>query len=325
MDHPSQARLPARAPGEDWLIGAIDGHVHACPHINARRLDVLQAVRQAAAAGMAGIGLMDNFANSSGLAALAMRELGHLGVEVWGGLIMEPPAGGVTAEAVRIALDYGYGGGSKGARFISFPTHHTRHVARQESRSAAHVERCFHVPECGPLPDPLPEILERVAAHDAVLNLGHLSDAEYIRLAEAAGSAGVRRLLVPSNHVSVQTIETLTRFNVYFEFSFFFVSHATQVGLTHVDAERHRIAAAPLDMLIGLIRAAPPDRIILSSDAGSALLPPPVESLRCFLMLLNAAGLSGEELVPMIRDNPARLFRFAQQPQCGPDARRSTL
>ena len=54
-------------------------------------------MRDAAAAGMRAIGLMDNFANSSGLAALANRELGHLGVDVFGGLIMEPPAGGVSA------------------------------------------------------------------------------------------------------------------------------------------------------------------------------------------------------------------------------------
>ncbi len=83
-------------PGMDLLVDAVDCHVHACPHINARSVDVFQAVRAAAAAGMRGIGLMDNFANSSGLAALARRELCDLGVEVFGGLIMEPPAGGVT-------------------------------------------------------------------------------------------------------------------------------------------------------------------------------------------------------------------------------------
>ncbi len=139
---------------------------------------------------MAGLGLMDNFANSSGLAALAMRELGDLGVDVWGGLIMEPPAGGVSADVARIALAYGYGPGS-GARFLSLPTHHTRHVARQEHRSPAHVEACFHVPESGPLPDPLPEILDLAAAHDVVFNLGHVSDVEAVQLAEAAKARGV--------------------------------------------------------------------------------------------------------------------------------------
>ena len=126
------------SPGSDLLRGAIDCHVHACPHINDRSIDVFDAVRDAAAAGMRAIGLMDNFANSSGLAALAKRQLGELDVDVWGGLIMEPPAGGVTAEAVRIALKLGYGEGT-GARFISLPTHHTRHIATIEKRSAAYI------------------------------------------------------------------------------------------------------------------------------------------------------------------------------------------
>ena len=62
------------------LRGAVDSHVHCAPHINARTVTVFDAVRDAAAAGLAGLGIMDVFANTSGFAALAMRELGHLGV-----------------------------------------------------------------------------------------------------------------------------------------------------------------------------------------------------------------------------------------------------
>lgn len=100
--------LPAGTPGMQYLVGAVDCHIHAPPHINGRSVNVFEAVRQAAAAGMRAIGLMDNFCNSAGYAALAMSELGHLGVEVFGGLIMQPVAGGVTAQAARTALDYGY-------------------------------------------------------------------------------------------------------------------------------------------------------------------------------------------------------------------------
>jgi hypothetical protein len=298
------------APGMELLAGAVDCHVHACPHINGRRLDVFEAVRDAAAAGMAGLGLMDNFANSSGLAALALRELGVLGVDVWGGLIMEPPAGGVSAEAARIALAYGYGPGM-GARFLSLPTHHTRHTARQESRSPAYVESCFHVPETGSLSDPLPEIFDLAAAHDVVLNLGHVSDPEAIRLAEAAKARGVKRVLSPANHCSVGAVSELVSCGACVEFSFFFVSHATTIGLTHVDAEKHQIAAASIHDMVARIKAAPPDRVILSSDCGVSLLPPPVEGLREFILLLEAAGLSRDVLQPMINENPKRLFRVS--------------
>ena len=134
-------------PGMELVEGAVDNHVHACPHLNARSVTVFGAARQAAAAGMRAIGLMDNFCNSAGYAALAMRELADLGIEVFGGLIMEPQAGGIALEAVEAALGYGYG--RAGARFVSLPTHHTRHMARIEGRSPAYVEACFAAPERG--------------------------------------------------------------------------------------------------------------------------------------------------------------------------------
>ena len=183
-------------PGSDLIVDAVDNHIHACPHLNERSVDVFQATREAAAAGMRAIGLMDNFANSAGYAALAMRELGHLGVEVFGGIILEPPAGGVNAEAVQIALGYGYDDGT-GARFVSLPTHHTRNIARQEGRSPNYIEGCFHVPESGDLPDPLPEIIDLVCEADAVLNTGHVSGPEAVRLVEAAQRRGAERILAP--------------------------------------------------------------------------------------------------------------------------------
>jgi len=314
---PADPATRLRPPGHDLLVGAVDCHVHACPHINARRLDAFQAVREAAAAGMIGLGLLDNFGNSSGFAALAGRELGHLGVDVWGGLIMEPRAGGVSADAVRTALAYGYGPGT-GARFISFPTHHTRHTAQIEGRSPVHVAGCFHLPASGPLPDPIPAILDQVAAADVVLNLGHLSDSETVRLAEAALDRGVRRLLAPAAHLGIDTVRALAALGVSVEFSFFSVSHATAVGLTHVDAERHRILASPLDQVVESICAVAPGQVILSSDAGVALLPPPVESLRCFLLLLEEAGLARGLLRPMVNDNPRRLFGITATGDGGP-------
>ncbi len=294
-------------PNADLLVGAMDNHVHACPHINARSLDVFDAVEDAAAAGMVALGLMDNFAPTSGYAALARRRLGHLGVDVFGGLIMEPPAGGVSAEAVRASLAYGYAPGD-GARFISLPTHHTRHIAEQEGRSPAYLEGCLAIPDAGPLPDPLPEILDLVAGADVVLNTGHLSGPEAVRVVEAARAAGVTRILVPSSHYDGRTVAEVVRLGGVAEFSFFFVSHATQVGLTHVDAAANTVAPVALADMAERIAAAGPDAAILSSDCGVGVLPPPAEGLREFLVLLQHAGVPRDHLRAMVRDTPRRLF-----------------
>jgi hypothetical protein len=294
--------------GADLIKSAVDCHVHACPHINGRSISVFDAVRNAAAAGMRAIGLMDNFANSSGYAALAMRELGHLGVEVFGGLIMEPPAGGISAESVKIALNYGYGP-KTGARFISLPTHHTRNIARQEGRSPLYIEACLEIPERGDLPGDLARIIDLVAERDAVLNTGHISGREAIRLVEIARGRGVNRILVPSSYYTTEEVRALADLGAFTEHSFFFVSHATQAGLTHVDSEKHTVTQVQAPRMVELIRAADPERCILSSDCGVYLLPPPHEGLREFLLLLESCGLARDDLRRMAADNPASLFK----------------
>jgi hypothetical protein len=152
-------------------------------------------------------------------------------------------------------------------------------------------------------------ILDLVAEHDVVLNTGHVSAPEALRLATEARRRGVRRVLVPANGYPASAVGALAEAGALAEFSFFFLTHATRVGLTHVDAEAHRAPQVDLDAVVAAIRAATPDRVVLSSDCGVSLLPPPVEGLREFLLLLAHTGFTEAELRRMVADNPARLFR----------------
>lgn len=299
--------MPHAMPGMQHLEGAMDCHVHCAPHLNGRSVNAFEAVRQAAAAGMRAIGIMCNFQNSSGLAALANDELGHLGCEAFGGLIMQPTAGGVTLEAARTALGYGYGPGT-GARFVSLPTHHTRMVAEREGRSPAFLETTFHVPENGRVPDPVPAIMELCAERDAVFDCGHVSGREAVALAGEAQRRGVVRLRTHGSRFSEDEIRAIVALGGYVEFSFFVLTHATQVALTHVDQEKHRITVTTtIQDFSPRIRAAG-DRAILSSDAGVFLLPPPVEAFREYLLLVESEGFDAAAIRRMVRDNPAALF-----------------
>lgn len=295
-----------------FLRGAVDGHVHACPHLNARRLDALQAADEAEAAGMTGLGLMDNFSNSAVLAALVRRARPDSAVDIFGGLIMEPPAGGVSLEAVKAALGSGYGP-NQGARFISLPTHHTQHVARQENRSHTHIESCLAIAQTGALPAPLPEILDLVAQAGIALNTGHISADEALRVVEQAKAAGVERILVPVNGYKPDAVTALVAAGAIAELSFFFVSHATEAGLTHVDTQRHTIPRATAPQMAALAQAAGPGKLVLSSDCGVFLLPPPVEGLRCFVLLLEACGVPQSILMPAITSTPAWLFQIGNK------------
>jgi hypothetical protein len=295
----------------DLVAGAIDSHIHCCPHINARTVTVFDAVRQAARARMRAIGLMDVFANTSGLAALAGRELGHLGVEVFGGVILEPYVGGLSVASVEAALSMGYGPGT-GARFVSLPCHHTKFVARSEGRGPAYVDACLGIPPDGNLPDPLPEIIDRCVAADVVFNTGHLSGAEALRVVSAARRRGATRVLVPASYLDSDTAEEIASEGAYLEFGFFVMSHATQVGQTMIDKEKHRFPLVQLSAVAETIRRVGPERVILSSDSGSYVLPPPVETFRELMVMVRSEGFEDDAIRLMTVHNAARLFRVGE-------------
>jgi predicted TIM-barrel fold metal-dependent hydrolase len=117
--------------------------------------------------------------------------------------------------------------------------------------------------------------------------------------------------LCPANYFTPDDARALTALGACVEFSFFFVTHATQVGLTHVDAEKHQVDPVTLPRLIELIAAVPPELVVLSGDCGVSVLPPPVEGLREFLWSLKLSGVSEATLRRAVGDNPARLFRLA--------------
>ena len=69
-----------------------------------------------------------------------------------------------------------------------------------------------------------------------------------------------------------------------------------------------------------LIRAAGPERTVVSGDCGVYVLPPPVEGLREFLLMLQSARFTDEELRRMVAENPAALFKV-QTPAPGGSGR----
>jgi hypothetical protein len=164
------------------------------------------------------------------------------------------------------------------------------------------------IPDGEPIPDALLEIFDLIAAADVVLNTGHLSGAEVVRVCETAFSRGVTKVVSPSSHLSVEEARTICSLGAYCEFSFFVLSHATQVSQTMVDAEKHRASSVSLETVAALIDAVRPERTVLSSDSGAFILPPPVEAFREFLLMIQSAGYSDDEIRMMSSVNPEQLF-----------------
>ena len=290
----------------ELLKGSIDNHIHCCPHINKRSTDIFEVVKKAEQLKMHAIGLMDNFSNTSGYASLVKKNLPKIKLKIFGGLIMEPPSGGVNYENAKISLNYSYFG-NDGAKFISFPTHHTRHIAKLEKRKKNYIKNCFYVPDSGPTTE-TKKILGLIAKKNVVLNTGHLSAKETINLVKYAKKIGVKKILVPSNTFNLKTISKLRKYKVKFEFSYFFISKATDVPLTHVDGEKHKIHGTNENFLKLLIKTASPKNVILSSDCGVSILPKPHIGFSKFINQIIKLGFSKKEIEYMIKINPKKLF-----------------
>ena len=292
----------------ELLKGSVDNHIHCCPHINKRSTNIFEVIKKAEQLKMHAVGLMDNFSNTSGYASLVKKYLPKLKLKVFGGLIMEPPSGGVSYENAKISLNYSYFQ-NDGAKFISFPTHHTRHIAKLEKRKKNYIKNCFHVPDTGPTQETM-KILELIAQKNIVMNTGHLSAKETINLVKCAKKIGVKKILIPSNTFNLTTITKLKKFRPKFEFSYFFISKATDIPLTHVDGEKHKIQGTNEKLLKILIKTAGPKNVILSSDCGVSILPKPHIGFSNFINHIQKLGFSKKEIEYMIKINPKKLFNL---------------
>jgi hypothetical protein len=128
-------------------------------------------------------------------------------------------------------------------------------------------------------------------------------------VAEAAAVRGCTRMLVPAGYLTRDEAEAVAAAGAYLEYSFFVFSHATDVPQTMIDAEHHRFARADLARAVEIIGAVGAERVVISSDSGSLVLPPPVEALREFVLVLAGNGVDAADLRRMIGANPAALFK----------------
>ena len=291
------------------LEGRYDNHIHCCPHINARSLNLHDAVEDAEREKMIAIGLMDNFSVTSGYASLMNSIFRNFQVKVFGGLIMEPYTGGVNPENLQALMKYSYGDFDQVFKFVSFPTHHTQFVAKQEKRNDEYVNSCFSLNDLKKVNKDVLKILDIIANNKLVLNTGHLSDVESINLINLAKNHGIKKILVPANHLAKETlIEINSVTKVFFEFSYFFISEATRIPLTHIDGEKHIIHGLEKKKLSELIQAAKTENIILSSDCGVSVLPRPVDGLKIFIYEILKLGFTIRDIDRMTKTNPQKLF-----------------
>lgn len=285
---------------ERLLVGAIDLHCHSGPSVMARRVDHIEATLEAEAAGMRGILFKEHYQDTSAFLPMIRRLHPDLRIEVMSGIVLNCAVGGFNPWAVDHAL-------AMGARVVWMPTvsaaNHIRFAFRKSilpTRSKLLKQEAMSVLDSrGQIIDPVKQVLDVMAAHDAVLAGGHLHVSEQFPLFEEAASRGVMRRYV--NHptyqiaASLADIRDLASMGVMMEHS----------ACMFIDCDSRFFE---VDHLQELIEAAGPEMTLIGSDLGQTKNPQtPVQGFREIISAMIDLGHGDAAIRAMVGGNAARL------------------
>lgn len=286
------------------LDGAIDLHCHSGPSPFPRRIDHVEAARQAESVRMRAI-VVKSHHHSTVMDVRAMAaQLRGCTTQVFGGIALNEQVGGLNPSAVDLALKLG-------GKIVWFPTisasRHIDHVRAhpdvkfpQSTVALRPVAPIDVLTPSGDLRPEVHEILKIIAEAGAVLTGGHMAPDQIAAVLEAARKAGITRLLV--NHPEY-VIEADRQEVVRYAEAGAIIEHS----LCMYDDASTFYHWKP-DVLKGWIDLVGADRTSLGSDLGQVDNPLPIESFRKILDRLHDCGVSEADLRKMVRDNPARLL-----------------
>lgn len=284
----------AQAPADDAILrGAIDIHVHSDPDNVPRSVDGLEAAAQARAAGMRAIVLKNHYDPTAGLALLARKAAP--GLEVFGGVDLNLPVGGMNAAAVEHLTKINGGWG----RIVWMSTFDAENQVRYSKENRPFVS----VARGGALLPETKAVIAAIARGRLVLATGHTSPAEALLLLREGRAQRVAQMVVthamnPPVLMTVADMRTAAAQGAFVEF----VSGSlTEAG-----------AAERIDRYADAIRQIGPEHCILSSDLGQKANPLPSVGFAAFIRTLQAKGFSARDLDRMTKQNPATLLGLSR-------------
>lgn len=280
-------------PRAQALNGAIDIHVHSFPDNALRSIDVFEAATLARASGMRGLVLKNHYDQTAGYAYLVRKAIP--GIEVFGGIDLNLPAGGMNPHAVEhmTALSGGFG------KMVWMSTFDAENQVKYSRENRPFVS----VSKNGELLQATREVVRVIAKHQLVLASGHVSAEEGLMLFREGRQQGVQHMVMthavnPPIVASVLQMQAATKEGAFVEFC----------GSTLVPAN----SAERMDRYADAIRKVGPEFVILSSDLGQAGNPLPPDGLAAFILALKARGFTDQELDRMTKQNPATLLGLSR-------------
>jgi Family of unknown function (DUF6282) len=289
----AQSPSPSPSPSDVSLKGAIDFRVHSGPDTDDRTADADDVARIAREMGMRALVLTNHYESTAALAYMVRKQVP--GIDVFGGIVLNLPVGGINLEAVKrmTMMKGGWG------RIVFLPDFDSENFRRTLKQTGPTVP----IARDGRL---LPEVLalfDFMAQHsDMVLETGDISAEEALMAVHEAHRRGVSHIIVKNamgmfTHMTVPQMKQAAADGAYLEFAYNAV----------YGAKPQRTFAEYADGM----RQVGPQHCIVSTDFGSPRKPPPPlhpQALLEFMQLLQKQGFSVADIDLMAKTNPARIL-----------------
>lgn len=293
----------AARPRDQMTAGMIDFHVHTYPDNFERTVGAVEAARTARDRGLRAVVLKGGAFETVTRAAQAQAEVP--GIQVFGGIVLNWPTGGINPAAVEAAVNWVGGGAEKLGRVVWLPSLNARN----------HHQR-FHIPtppvevfEGTKLVPAMHEVLKLCASHDLVLGTGHLAPHEAVAVTREARAAGVHKIVCthadydPIN-MSLDEQREAARLGALIEHAYLGVFLGPRSPVPRFQSWR----GASVEQMAAAIKAVGAEHCILASDMGAGPLDIPVNGFVAFAKRLGELGVTDRELDRMAIRNPAALL-----------------
>lgn len=304
------------------VVDAIDISVHTAPDAFPRLLTDREAVAQAKAVRMRAVVLKCHTSMTADRAA-GVKEVLDGGIEVFGGICLNPAVGGFNPHAVEHAINMGI-------RCVWMPTlWSSNHVRKIRSGASLMGYETLDVDfgeqglsilsGNGEIKEEVVDILKMIADADIMLGTGNISCNEAHVLLDKANDIGVRKLVVSNANDAVtrypiKDLEKMARQNG----AFIELGHRSLPYPIWWESVNTGERLETLDDVCQIIRAIGVDRCILSSDSGQVTTALPIECMRMWPELLKVRRFSAQDVDTMMKVNPATVLGLGAAGQ--PDA-----
>lgn len=279
--------------GAEILENAVDMHVHADPDFHPRLASELEILQDAKKYGMRAILSKSHYCPNADRARV-VSDLVE-GIECFGGIVLNPPAGGFNPSAVESAIRYG-------GKEVWMPTFYTKVHLEKYTRIKPAIDASsegISILREGKLLPELHEILDLIARAGVILGTAHCHKEEIRVLLKEAISHGVKKILITHPYSLVPDL-TLKQQEEFVEMGAFL-----ELCLYTAMPVSGKVSIAEF---VQTIRAVGPEKTVLATDFGQPFHPFPAEGMRIFCQNLLAAGIEKEEIDVMIKENTAYLL-----------------